>query len=299
MATSIRRSLVRKSEEPEACLPLPERHNQTVKEMHSMASLTRSLAGLVLMAGVLVSAPQPVAAQMEVDLALVLAVDVSRSMDPDEQELQRQGFVEAFRSPLVHGAIQSGVLGRISVTYIEWSGVGDQIVVVPWTVLGDAEGSVEFAERLAVSPVARIGATSISGAIEFSVKLLDQSGVQPLRKVIDVSGDGPNNRGRLVTNARDEAVAKGITINGLPVMLKRPSGRGDLENLDLYFRDCVIGGPGAFMIPVRERQHFAEAIKTKIIREIAGIPAEPLVQRAQATPSMDCTTRGNPSYQVP
>jgi hypothetical protein len=117
-------------------LPLPERHNQTVKEMHSMASLTRSLAGLIVMAGVLVSAPRPVAAEMEVDLALVLAVDVSRSMDPDEQELQRQGFVEAFRSPLVHGAIQSGVLGRISVTYIEWSGVGDQIVVVPWTVLG-------------------------------------------------------------------------------------------------------------------------------------------------------------------
>jgi Protein of unknown function (DUF1194) len=280
-------------------LLISEHHNQTAKEKHSMASLTHSLTVLVLTAGVLVSAPQPVAAQMEVDLALVLAVDVSRSMDPDEQELQRHGFVEAFRSPLVHGAIQSGVLGRISVTYIEWSGVGDQIVVVPWTVLGDAESSVEFAERLAVSPVARIGATSISGAIEFSVKLLDQSGVQPLRKVIDVSGDGPNNRGRLVTNERDEAVAKGITINGLPVMLKRPSGRGDLENLDLYFRDCVIGGPGAFMIPVRERQHFAEAIKTKIIREIAGIPAKPLVHRAQATPSMDCTTRGHPSYQVP
>jgi hypothetical protein len=291
--------LLGKSEEPDGCLLISEHHNQTVKEMRSMALRTRSLAVLIIMAGVLVSAPRPVAAQMEVDLALVLAVDVSRSMDPDEQELQRQGFVEAFRSPLVHSAIQSGVVGRIAVTYMEWSGVGDQIVVVPWTVLGDAEGSVEFAERLAVSPVARIGATSISGAIEFSVKLLDQGGVQPLRKVIDVSGDGPNNRGRLVTNARDEAVAEGITINGLPVMLKRPSGRGDLENLDLYFRDCVIGGPGAFMIPVRERQHFAEAIKTKIIREIAGISSEPLIQRAQATPLMDCTTRGNSYYQVP
>jgi Protein of unknown function (DUF1194) len=266
-----------------------------------MSSLTRSIAVLVLIAAGLGGVPQLAAAQTEVDLALVLAVDVSRSMDPDEQELQRQGFVEAFRSPLVQEAIQSGVLGRISVTYMEWSGETSHIVVVPWTVLADAESAAEFAERLAGAPIARIGPTSISGAIDFSVRLLEQSGAEPLRKVIDVSGDGPNNRGRMVTLARDEAVAKGVTINGLPIMLKRPSGRGDIENLDLYFRDCVIGGLGAFIVPVRERQQFANAIKSKIIREIAGTPPdnESLIQPAQGDAPVDCTTRGNPIYQGP
>ena len=264
-----------------------------------MARLHRCMLGLMAVFACFLLDPHVARAQTEVDLALVLAVDVSRSMDPDEQQLQRQGFVEAFRSPLVHEAIRHGMLGRITVAYMEWSGVNDQIVVVPWMVLGDAEGAAEFAHRLAVAPIARIGATSISGAIDFSTRLFDQSGVQPLRKVIDVSGDGPNNRGRLVTFARDGAVANGITINGLPIMLKRPSGQGDMEDLDLYFRDCVVGGAGAFMIPVRERPQFAEAIKTKIIREIAGTTSKPLIQRTQAQAPMDCSNRSNPYYQGP
>jgi Protein of unknown function (DUF1194) len=174
----------------------------------------------------LVYAPQTATAQTEVDVALVLAVDVSRSMDPDEQELQRQGFVEAFRSPLVHEAIKGGSLGRISVLYMEWSGPTQQTVVVPWTILGNEESAAEFVELLERAPVRRIMSTSISGAIDFSVRLFDQSRVEPLRKVIDVSGDGPNTIGRLVTAARGEAVAQGITINGLPIMLKRPEGVG-------------------------------------------------------------------------
>jgi hypothetical protein len=232
-----------------------------------------------------------VQADAEVDLALVLAVDVSRSMDPDEQELQRQGFVEAFRSPLVHDAIRSGMLGRITVTYMEWSGETSQTVVVPWMIIEGPEGAVDFADRLARAPIARIFQTSISGAIDFSVRLLKGSGTEPVRQVIDISGDGPNSSGRNVASARDEAVAEGITINGLPIMLKRPRGPGEIEDLDLYYRDCVIGGPGAFLVPVRERLQFAEAIKTKIIREIAARPSEPHVHRAQTTP-IDCTTRG-------
>src|SRR5215217_8432351 len=135
-----------------------------MKDMLAMA-LLRSMLVLSLLPALLAMSPRPAAAQTEVDLALVLAVDVSRSMDRDEQELQRQGYVAAFQSPLVHGAIQSGVLGRISVTYLEWSGVADQIVVVPWMILADAESAAEFAERLA--PIGRIGPTSISGAIDF------------------------------------------------------------------------------------------------------------------------------------
>lgn len=235
--------------------------------------------------------PSQTRAEDQVDLALVLAVDVSRSMDPDEQELQRQGFVEAFRSPLVHEAIRSGTLGRITVTYMEWSGDTQQIVVVPWTVIEGAEGAVEFADRLARSPINRIFQTSISGAIQAGAGLLDHPGAEPLRKVIDVSGDGPNSSGRPPNSARDEAVARGITINGLPIMLKRPTGFGDMENLDLYYRDCVIGGPGAFLVPIRERHQFAEAIRTKIIREIAGLEADPLVRLAQADAPVDCSNR--------
>jgi hypothetical protein len=231
--------------------------------MDTMAFLVR----LTAIAGVLVTllghTPSQAAAQAKVDLALVLAVDVSGSMDPDEQALQREGFVEAFRSPLVHNAIHSGIRGRIAVTYMEWSSRSFQTIIVPWTVIDDPESASQFAERLARAPITRLGSTSISGAIDFGIGLIGQSEAEPLRRVVDVSGDGPNDSGRPVVLARDEAVAKGITINGLPIMLKRPSGQGDMEHLDLYYRDCVIGGAEAFMIPVRERQDFTEAIRTK------------------------------------
>nr|WP_210496114.1 DUF1194 domain-containing protein [Microvirga antarctica] len=235
-------------------------------------------------------------AETEVDLALVLAVDVSRSMDPDEQELQRQGFVEALRSPQVHQAIAGGTLGRIVVSYVEWSGENEQTVIVPWTVLDDEPDAVAFAGRLAAAPVSRMRRTSISGAIDFGVRLLADTGVTPLRKVIDISGDGPNSSGRAVTRARDEAASQGITINGLPIMLKRPSGFGDIDNLDAYYRDCVIGGRGAFIVPVRERQQFAEAIRNKIIREIADLSSTPLIQPAQAASPVDCATRGSAGW---
>jgi hypothetical protein len=257
-----------------------------------LRSCLRRLAALAIGAALLVS-PGVAEAQSEVDVALVVAVDISYSMDPDEQALQREGFAEAFRSPLVHDAIRGGMLGRIAVTYMEWAGAYDQRVIIPWTLLDNPESLMAFADRIAKVPLRRAQRTSIAGAIDFGVKLLDESGFEATRRVIDVSGDGPNNQGRFVTVARDEAVAKGITINGLPIMLRKP-GYLDVGNLDLYFKDCVIGGSGAFLVPVREREQFPQTIKTKILLEIAGLtPPEPLIRQIQATPRQDCAIGEN------
>jgi hypothetical protein len=248
------------------------------------AAARSALLALLLAVGMTLGLGQGAAGagEVEVDLALVLGVDVSYSMDPDEQELQRQGFIEAFRSSLVHDAIRRGMLGRIAVVYFEWAGAADQQVVLPWTVIESAEGANAFSAALAEKPTRRASRTSISGAIDFGVALLARSGVDATRQVIDISGDGPNNQGRPVTAARDEALAKGLTINGLPIMLKAP-GAWDIEDLDIYYRDCVIGGQGAFMFPVREREQFVQAVKTKVILEIAGEkPAQPLIRHAQA-----------------
>ena len=177
--------------------------------------------------------------------------------------------MEAFRSSFVHNAIRNGTIGRIAVTYVEWSGPGEQTVVIPWTIIGGAVEANFFADRLDRAPIGRVFSTSISGAIDFGVQLLQQSGVSALRQVIDISGDGPNNTGRMVTAARDDALNRGIVINGLPFMLKQPTGFGDTPDLDRYYEDCVIGGPGAFLVPIRDRNQIAEATRTKIIREIA------------------------------
>src|SRR5215217_5072993 len=249
----------------------------------------RLLRILAIVSAFGVGGPSQAQNETEVDLALVLAVDVSRSMDDDEQRLQRDGFVEAFRSAVVHDAIHRGVLGRIAVVYMEWSGPTEQKVVLPWTVIDGPERALAFSARLAQAPIGRIFSTSISGAIDYGLRLLGESGVDPFRRVIDVSGDGPNNTGRMVTLARDEAVRQGVTINGLAFMLKRPTGYGDIENLDLYYQDCVIGGPGAFIVPVREARHFAEAVRIKLVREIAGVfEPEPLIKPAQERERMNC-----------
>jgi hypothetical protein len=241
----------------------------------------------VLLASISIGAGQP-KAQTEVDLALVLAVDISFSMDIEEQALQREGFSQAFRSPLVHDAIRRGMVGKVAVTYVEWAGNFDHRVAVPWTILDNPESLMAFADKIAATPLRRAQRTSISGAIEFGVRLLGESNVLATRQVIDISGDGPNNQGRLVVPARDEAVAKGITINGLPIMLKRP-GYLDISDLDAYFKDCVIGGQGAFMVPVREKEQFPQAIKTKILLEIASLtPPEPMIQKVQTAPRANC-----------
>jgi len=209
----------------------------------------------------------------KVDLELVLAVDVSGSMDLRELEVQRDGYVAALSHPEVVRAIQSGYIGKVALVYVEWAGPGLQAVAVPWTVVHDADSARAFAAAVAAYPVTRKRGTSISGALAFAAGLFDDNGFEGTRRVIDISGDGPNNMGVPVLPARDGVLARGIVVNGLPLLI-RPSlstAYGGFD-LDQYYRDCVIGGPGAFVMAVREMERFAEAVRRKLIFEIAGLP---------------------------
>ena len=232
---------------------------------------------------------RPALAQTVVDLELVIAVDVSLSMDLDEQRLQRDGYIMAFRDPEMHKAITSGPNGRIAVTYMEWAGPPTQQVVMPWTVIDSAQAAGAFADRLEAAPISRARMTSISAALQFSGRLFDSSGAKGIRRVIDVSGDGPNNAGMPVVPVRDELIAKGIVINGLPIMLKLAQGFFDLAELDLYYADCVIGGTGSFMIPIKQRNEFQTATRRKLLLEIAGYEPPARVMKAGATPAVSCT----------
>ena len=231
------------------------------------------------------------AADIEVDLELVLAVDVSRSMDLDEQELQRNGYIEAFHHPEVIQAIQSGSLGRIAVTYFEWAGPGFQTPVAPWTLIANARDADEFALNLGEAPISREIGTSISSGLFFGVGRFKDNGFASYRRAIDVSGDGPNNSGRPVAETRDWVVGRGITINGLPIVLKpdlRYSAYG-IPNLDTYYEDCVIGGPGAFMVAITDPADFEAAIRRKLVMEIAGLPAQVMpAAEVVREPRIDC-----------
>jgi hypothetical protein len=231
----------------------------------------------------------PAGAEPQLDLALVLAVDISSSMETEEQNLQRTGFAEAFRSSLVHDVIRNGPMGRIAVTYVEWSGSKDQTILVPWTVIDSPEKARSFADHLAGKPTRQAGMTSISAAIDFSRELFVDVGRIAARRVIDVSGDGPNNDGRKIALARDDAVAEGIVINGLPIMFARTVGSAEMEGLDVYYRECVIGGVGSFMIPLHDPEQFAMVIRTKIMREIAGLE-EGMAKLVPAQGIMNCVT---------
>lgn len=224
------------------------------------------LAALTLMA-------TPARAKVAVDLELILAADVSGSMDAEEAALQRRGYLDALTDPRVIRAIQSGTHQRVALTYVEWAGPQWQKVVVGWTLVHDAATAHAFASAIAEEPVVTERRTSISTAIDYSVVLFGKSPFKGTRRVIDISGDGPNNRGRSVLDARDEALARGIIINGLPIINDRPNpwGGPGPRNLDLYYQDNVIGGPGAFMIPALSFQNFGQAILAKLIREIAGL----------------------------
>jgi hypothetical protein len=231
------------------------------------------------------------AAATDVDVELVIAVDVSYSMDPDEQALQREGYITGLTSPEFLNALQQGAHGRIAITYFEWAGASDQRVVVPWRLIDSPAAAKAFTDEIAAAPYRRAYRTSISGAMNFARPLFEDSGFRGLRRVLDVSGDGVNNQGDLVTIARDAVLERGITINGLPILLKRPSiATMDIEDLDVYYEDCVIGGPGAFVIPIRERDQFREATRTKLVLEIAGREPEPRVIPAAADkPRISCT----------
>jgi len=198
------------------------------------------------------------------DLQLVLAVDTSGSVDERRFELQKQGYVTAFRNPRVLEAIRSGALQSIAVTMTQWTGPALQVQTVPWMHLRDEESIKRFAATVEDTPRRLFfGGTSISGAIDHARTLFPQNPFKGKRQIVDISGDGSNNRGRSVNNARDEAVAEGVTVNGLPITVLEP----DLER---YYLDNVIGGPGSFAIAAKDYENFAEAILRKLIAEIAS-----------------------------
>uniref|UniRef100_Q07SR9 DUF1194 domain-containing protein n=1 Tax=Rhodopseudomonas palustris (strain BisA53) TaxID=316055 RepID=Q07SR9_RHOP5 len=221
-----------------------------------------------------------------VDVELVLAVDISYSMDLDELALQREGYAEAIASKEFLQALKSGPTGRIAVTYFEWAASSDQKIVLAWQVIDGPESADAVAAEILKTPIRRASRTSISGAISFAVPLLEENAYHGLRRVIDISGDGPNNNGMPVTMARDAALEKGIVINGLPIMVKEPSySTMDIDNLDYYYEDCVIGGPGSFVVTIKDRDKFKEAIRTKLVMEVAGrVPERRVVPVAAPEP---------------
>jgi Protein of unknown function (DUF1194) len=220
----------------------------------------------------------PVARAQQVDVAIVLAADVSRSIDEEEFELQRRGYAAAVTSARFLKAVAAGLHGAVALCFVEWAGVGEKAVVASWMVIRDGEGAAEFAKVLVEAPRSSMGRTAIGDALDFAVNQLESAKIAPERRVIDVSGDGTSNSGRLVTAARDEAVAKGITINGLAIINEKTSGEfgGYLwahthppGGLPSYYRDNVIGGPGAFVLQIVNFDEFADAMTSKLITEVS------------------------------
>jgi hypothetical protein len=260
--------------------------------------------GAVLVAGALaggdaasVAAPNPATQLADskpnaatVDVELILAVDVSYSMDMDELAVQREGYAQAIVSREFLQALKSLPNGKIAITYFEWAASNDQKIIIPWRVIDGPETADAVSEEILKTPIRRASRTSISGAIYFAMPLFEQNPYHGLRRVIDISGDGANNNGSPVTGARDMALSKGITINGLPIMVKEPSySTMDIDNLDFYYEDCVIGGPGSFVVSIKDREKFKEAIRTKLLLEVAGrTPERRIVPVADKEPRVPC-----------
>jgi Protein of unknown function (DUF1194) len=239
------------------------------------ASTWRVLGGALAL---MLATVLPASAQTAVDLQLVLAVDASGSVDQYRFELQKRGYVAAFRHARVLQAIRSGANQAIAVTMLQWTGPWMQVHVVEWSRVGDEETAGAFATAIERAPRQLFGGgTSISGAIDYSTTLLARSPFRGARRVIDISGDGSNNRGRPVTSARDEAVATGIGINGLPILALEP-------DLDRYYHDSVIGGPGAFVVPAKDYETFGEAILKKLVTEIAANDRRPGMVASTSVP---------------
>jgi hypothetical protein len=238
--------------------------------------LMSRLRGLVALAVAgIVGLSAPVTAQqggmIRVDLELVLAVDISQSMDYDEHSIQRQGYVDAFRHKDVISAMLSGPEGKIAVLYMEWAGDFDPIETIPWTIIDTKEAAAKFADRLENEPIYGEQRTSISRALATAKEHITRNSIASHRQVIDVSGDGANNAGRLVEGVRDEVVKAGIVINGLPIMLNKPKEFYDIDHLDRYYKHCVIGGQAAFIAPVFDLRHLSSTIRKKLVMEIASL----------------------------
>jgi Protein of unknown function (DUF1194) len=222
-------------------------------------------------------------AGIEVDAEIVLAVDVSRSMDMREFAIQRDGYAAALRHPDLIRAVTAGQLGRIAFSYFEWSGEAQDGTLIPWRIIDGPAAAVAMADEIAASPVQRSRGTSIARALYFAAVLIDDGTVAGARRIIDVSGDGANNVGPPVTGARDAALARGITINGLPIM----ASAGTMPDLDLYYEDCVVGGEGSFVLVATTGEELARTIRRKLIMEISGTAPEPRIIRADFEPT-DC-----------
>jgi hypothetical protein len=243
----------------------------------NIKSCLRGIAALAV-AGV-AGIAAPVAAQqgekLSVDLELLLAVDISQSMDFEEHTIQRNGYVEAFRHKDVINALVAGPHGRIAVMYMEWAGDFDPIPTIPWTIIDSEKAAHDFADRLADEPIFGEQRTSISTALLTGRDYILKNNIASTRQVIDVSGDGANNAGRLVEPARDAVVKSGIVINGLPIMLNKPKEFYDIDHLDRYYKHCVIGGNSAFIAPVFDLRQLSATIRKKLVLEIAGLEIEP------------------------
>ena len=225
-----------------------------------------------------------------VDVELILAVDVSYSMDMDELAVQREGYAQAIVSKEFLQALKSLPNGKVAITYFEWAASSDQKIIIPWRLIDGPETADAVAEEILKTPIRRASRTSISGAIYFAMPLFDENPYRGMRRVIDISGDGPNNDGSPITGAREMALSKGIVINGLPIMVKEPSySTMDIDNLDWYYEDCVIGGPGSFVVAIKDREKFKEAIRAKLLLEVAGrTPERRIVPVAAKEPRVSC-----------
>jgi hypothetical protein len=241
--------------------------------------------GMLRMIAALLATCFPAAAEdQQVDAELVLAVDVSRSMDMEEFELQRAGYVSAIRHPDFVRAVSQGVHGRIAIAYFEWAGTPRPESLVAWSVIDGAASADAFATALAARPFNGFRGTSISGAISYAGGLFENNGFTGYRRVIDISGDGPNNIGPPVTAARQKVLDAGVVINGLPILIRPSWSVGDLGS---YYEKCVIGGPGAFVLPIRAIDEFATAIRRKLIMEVSGaVSLQPIP--IQAVEEVDC-----------
>jgi hypothetical protein len=238
--------------------------------MRSALSAAAFLAAMTLSLG---------AGAQNTDLLLVLAADVSRSIDEGEFELQRKGYAAALTDPRVLAAIRGGTNGTVAVCFVEWSGAGEQLVVADWTVIHDEEDAGVVAAAILAAPRSFMGRTSISGAIDFAMERFAAANPHSNRRIIDVSGDGTNNSGRPVTEARDQAVAEGVTINGLAIVNDRPNPGYAFHTqppggLPEWYRQNVIGGPGAFLRVIDDFRSFADAMTNKLVSEIVALASE-------------------------
>ena len=244
------------------------------------------LSMLAVVLGLSASGTIPAALGGEVDVELVLAVDTSRSMDFEEARIQREGYVAALKHKEFIAAVQGGLTGRIAISYFEWAGDVVRGSLIDWQIIANEEDAARFADRLAARPVEMQRRTSISAAITQGAVLLASNPYRGMRQVIDVSGDGANNSGNPVQPARDKAVEAGIVINGLAIML-RPSGTPG--GLDQYYADCVVGGPGSFVLPVHKIEDFGVAVRRKLVMEVSGVEPAPQLNRIAGKPSAtDC-----------